>query len=75
MWALKPLWNSAVAIPIAWYAAARAWMLLCRICIPTNAIEMITPAAATVCRTVLLDMGGSQLRPIKSLPILLLIVA
>src|SRR5215469_15765998 len=31
-------------------------MLLCRICIPTNTREVITPAAATLWRIVLLDM-------------------
>src|SRR5205823_387517 len=67
--ALKPRWNSAVEIPISRYAAARAWMLLSRICMPTNTREVITPAAAKVCRTVLLDRGDSQRLPIKSLPV------
>src|SRR6185369_7086511 len=43
-------------MPIAAYADARAWMLLSRICIPTNAIEPITPTTARVSRTVLLNM-------------------
>jgi len=37
---------------------------------PTNTSEVITPAAAKVCRAVLLDMGDSQRLPIKSLPML-----
>jgi len=33
-------------------------MLLCRICIPTNASEATTPAAATLWLIVLLDIGN-----------------
>jgi hypothetical protein len=42
-------------------------MLLCRICIPTNASEATTPAAATLWRIVLLDMGNRNRREIIGL--------